>query len=71
MTQKGKERVGRYEKIAWKHALPHIKKIASGHSRHDTRNPKPVLCDNLEERDGKGGGFQEGGDIGIPNVDSC
>ena len=32
-----------------------------------------VLCDDLEGRDGGGGGreVQEGGDTGIPLADSC
>ena len=40
---------------------------------YDTGNPKSLLCDNLEGWDGRevGGGVQEGGDICIPNADSC
>ena len=38
-----------------------------------TRELNPVLCDNLEEWDGVGGGrdVQEGGSIWIPVADSC
>ena len=42
---------------------------------HDAGNSKPVLSDNLEGWDWGGAGSerraQEGGDICIPNVDSC
>ena len=40
---------------------------------HDAGNQISVLCDNLEGWNGEGGGsgFQEGGDICIPNADSC
>ena len=40
---------------------------------YDARNPKPVLCDNLEGWEGEGGGrgVQEGGDLCIPSADSC
>jgi hypothetical protein len=39
---------------------------------YDTGNPKSVFCENLERRGGEvRGGGQEGGDIGIPNVNSC
>ena len=40
---------------------------------YDARNPKLVLCDNLEGWDGVGGGraAQEGGDTCIPMTDSC
>ena len=36
-------------------------------------NSKTVLCDNLAGWDGDGRGWevQEGGDIYIPNADSC
>ena len=39
----------------------------------DTGNPKPVLCENLDECDGEGAGrgVQEGGDICIPNANAC
>ena len=38
---------------------------------YDAGNPKPVLCDNLEEWDEGGGSVaQEGGDICIPMADS-
>ena len=38
-----------------------------------TQGTQPGLCDNLEGRDGVGGGrkAQEGGDICIPEVDPC
>ena len=37
------------------------------------RELKPGLCDNLDGWDGMGGGryVQEGGDTGIPKIDSC
>ena len=40
---------------------------------YDAGNPKLVLCDNLEGWNGEGGGreVQEGGNIGMPMVDSC
>ena len=46
--------------------------MANGSSMYDAGNPKPVLCDNLEEWDAEGGGrgAQEGGGICIPNDDS-
>jgi len=36
------------------------------------RELKPGLCDNLEGRNGEGGGreVQEGGDMGVPMADS-
>ena len=34
-------------------------------------NPKPMLCDGLEVWGGEEGGFQDRGDICIPNADSC
>ena len=39
----------------------------------DSRNPRLVLCDNLEGqgREGDGRGVQEGGDTGVPMADSC
>ena len=47
--------------------------MASGSLVYEARNPKPVLCENLERSDGEGSGrrVQEGGDICIPNADSC
>ena len=38
-----------------------------------TQGTQPGLCDNLEGRDGVGGGrkAQEGGDICIPEFDPC
>ena len=47
-------------------------KIAIGSLIYDAGNPNPVLCDNLEGRDGEGGGrgVQEGRDTYIPMVDS-
>ena len=40
---------------------------------YDARNPKSVLCDNLEGWHGDGGRrcSQEGGDICIPMAGSC
>ena len=40
---------------------------------NDTGNPKPALRDSLEVWDGEESGreVQEGGDIHVPNVDSC
>ena len=39
---------------------------------YDAGNPKPVLCDNLEEWEGEGDGkgVQEGGDMCVPSADS-
>ena len=47
--------------------------LASGSSMYDAGNPKPVLCDNLEGWDGEGGGrgVQVGGNICVPNANSC
>ena len=44
-----------------------------GSLTYDTRNPKPVLFDNIEEWDGEvsGRGVQEGGNICIPVADPC
>ena len=41
--------------------------MVSGNLLYDTRNPKPMLCDNLEGWDGEG--VQEGRDICIPVAD--
>ena len=40
---------------------------------YDAGSSNPVLCDNLEGRDGVGSGreIQEGGDVHIPMSDSC
>ena len=40
---------------------------------YDAGSSNPALWDNLEERDGEGGGreVQEGGDICVPTADSC
>ena len=55
------------------YTLPYVESIAGGSLLCDARNPKPVLCDNLEGWDGEGGGreVQEGRDICIPMADSC
>ena len=39
----------------------------------DAGSSNPVLCDNLDGRDGMGGGkeVQEGGDKCIPTADLC
>ena len=52
--------------------LPYVKQIASGSLMYDTRNPKMVLCDNLEgwSREVVGKGVQEGGDTCMPMVNS-
>ena len=34
-------------------------------------NPKPAVCHGLEVWGGQREGFQERGDICIPNADSC
>ena len=36
------------------YTFPYGKQIASGALLYDSGNPKPVLCDNLEGRDGEG-----------------
>ena len=53
--------------------LLYVKEIASGNLLYDAGSSNPVLCDNLEGRDGVGNGreIQEGGDIHIPMADSC
>ena len=53
------------------HKVQHAKWTASGNLLHDARMSNPVLCDNLEGRDGVGGGreIQEGEDVCIPMVD--
>ena len=68
-----RERVRCMERVTWKLALPYVKQIASGDLLYDTRNTKPVLWENLERWNGKGGGrgVQEGGDICIPMAASC
>jgi len=41
---------------------------------HDTGNPNPALCDDIEGWDGvqdEGGEVQEGGGICIPMANSC
>ena len=55
------------------HPLSRVKQIASGNLLYDTGNPKLGLCDNLEGRDGEGGGREvlRRGDICIPVTDSC
>ena len=54
------------------YTLPYVKKITSGSLMYDAGNPKPVLCDNLEEWEGEGDGkgVQEGGDMCVPSADS-
>ena len=49
-----------------------MKYVASGNLLDYIRNSNPLLCDNLEEWGGVGGGseVQEGGDICVPMVDS-
>ena len=53
-------------------SITNLKYLASGNLPYDIRNSKPVLCDNLEERDGVRGGreVQEGGGICVPMADS-
>ena len=53
------------------YTLPYVKQIAFGSLLYDAENPKLVLCDNLQEWDGKGGlrGVQEGGDLWPIHVD--
>ena len=48
-------------------------KIKQGDIFKSSGSQKPVVCDNLEQWDGVGGGrdVQEGGDLGIPMTDSC
>ena len=36
--------------------LPYVKQIGSGNLLFEAGSRKPVLCDNLEEGDGVGGG---------------
>ena len=36
--------------------LPYVKQTAGKSLTYDAGSPKPVLCDNLEGRDGEGGG---------------
>ena len=46
--------------------------MASGSSLYDTRNPKPLLCDNLEGWEGEEGGRDIPGEgTCMPNTDSC
>ena len=45
-----------WENSSETHTLPYVKQIASGSLLYDAGNPKPVLCDNLKECDGEGGG---------------
>ena len=56
------ERVGYMERVTCKLTLPYVKQIA-----------KQGLCINLEwwSWEGDGREFREGGDIGVPMVDSC
>ena len=53
-------------------SITNVKYLASGNLLYDMRNSKPVLCDNLEERDGVRGGreVQEWGGICVPIADS-
>ena len=53
--------------------LPYVKQIGSGNLLYEAGNPQAVLCDNLEGRDGVGGGMKvlEGGDVCTPMADSC
>jgi len=48
-------------------------RIASGNLLYDAGSSNLVICDNLEVRDGVGGGrqVQERGEIPIPIADSC
>ena len=50
-TQWGKERVGRIERIAWKHTLPYVIQKEMEICFVDTEL-NLVLCDNLEGWDG-------------------
>ena len=53
---RGEERVRYMERVTWNLTLPYVKRIASGNLQYDTKNLKPVLCDNLEGWDGERGG---------------
>ena len=51
----------------------YVKYVNSGNLLYDADRSNPVLCDNLEEWEGVGGGkeVQEGRDISAPMTDSC
>ena len=67
-----KKRVGRMERVPWKHTLTYVKQIASGNLLYGFGN-KQQLCINLEGWDGEGDEREvpKGGDICIPMADSC
>ena len=46
--------MGGIERVAWKHIT--LCKIANGYLLYDAGSSTRVLCDNLEEWDGVGGG---------------
>ena len=68
----GKERVGRIDRVALKHTLPHLRQIASGTLLYDSGS-SAQYSDNLEGWDGMGDEreVQEGGDRCIPMAYSC
>ena len=64
--------MGQIERVALKHTLPHVKKIASGSLLYNIRSSNPVFCDNLQGWDvvGSGREIYKGGYICIVMAES-
>ena len=61
------------KRVALKHTLSYVEKIASGNLPYEARSSNWVFCDDLELRNRVGGGMeiQDRRDICIPMADSC